>query len=148
MIWDHIHLMWLERNQDRHGREQKERAERARRRNLREIAVWHRGKPRGLLGMPGGEEPFFYSSYRRHLEKESSARAADMWLRTYRPVLVACKARAMEQRITARKYGSSNANAGIAEGHSSPGSAGDGEPAEPVLVGPDVELLGIIESIT
>ena len=109
--------MWLERNQDRHGREQKEKTERARRRSLREIAMWRRGKPRGLLGMPGGEEPFFYSSYRRHLEKESPARAAGMWqLRACRPVLAACKARAAEQRIAARKYGNSNATAGIAEG--------------------------------
>ena len=82
------------------------------------------------------------------MEKESSARAADMWLCAYRPVLVACKARAMEQRIAARKYGNSNANAGIAEGYSSPGSAGDGEPAEPALVDPDLELLDIIESVT
>ena len=140
--------MWLGRNQDRHGREQKERAERARRRSLREIAMWRRGKPRGLPGMPGGEELFFYSSYRRHLEKEPPARAAGMWLRAYRPVLVACKARAAEQRIAARQHGSSNANAGIAEGHSSPGSADGGEPAEPALAGPDVELLDIIESIT
>ena len=57
--WGRAHLAWLGRSQDRHGREQKERAGRARRRNLREIAMWHRGKPRSLLGMPGGEEPFW-----------------------------------------------------------------------------------------
>ena len=59
---------------------------------------------------------------------------------------VACKARAMGQRAAARKHGSSSANAGIAEGHSSPDSVDDGESVEPVLVGPEVELLGIIES--
>ena len=98
--------------------------------------------------MPGGEESFFYSSYRKHLEKESSARAADMWLCTYRPVLVACKARAMEQRIAARKYGKTNVNVDIAEGYSSPDSVDDGESAESALVDPDVELLDIIGSIT
>ena len=82
------------------------------------------------------------------MEKESSARAADMWLCTYRPVLVACKARAMEQRLAARKYDNSNVNADIAEGYSSPDSVDDGESVESVLVDPDVELLNIIESIT
>mgnify|MGYP003332165506 CR=1 FL=1 len=86
------------------GREQKERAERTRRRNLREIAVWHRGKGRGLLDMPSGEEPIFYSSYRRHFGKESPAREAGMWLCTYRPVLVACKARVAEKRLAEREY--------------------------------------------
>ena len=109
--------------------------------------MWRRGKPRGLLGMPGGEEPFFYSSYRRHLEKEPPARAAGARLRAYRPVLVACKARAMEQRIAARKYGNSNVNVDIAEGYSSPDSVDDGESAEPALVGPEVELLDIMESL-
>ena len=51
------------------------------------------------------------------------------------------------QQAAGRKHGSSNASAGAAGGHSSPGSAGDGEPAEPALVGPDAELLGITESI-
>ena len=82
------------------------------------------------------------------MEKESSARAADMWLCTYRPVLVACKARATEQRIAARKYGNSNVNVDIAEGYSSPDSVDDGESAEPALVDPEVELLNIMESLT
>ena len=71
-----------------------------------------------------------------------------MWLCTYRPVLVACKARAMEQRIAARKYANSNANVSIAEGYSSPDSVDDGESVESVLVDPDVELLDIMESLT
>ena len=71
-----------------------------------------------------------------------------MWLRTYRPVLVACKARAAEQRVAARKHGKPSANAGIAEGYSSPDSVDDGESVESVLVDPDVELLDIIGSIT
>ena len=40
----------------------------------------------------------------------------------------------------------SGANAGIAEGHSSPGPIGGGEPAEPALVGPGADLLGAAES--
>ena len=80
------------------------------------------------------------------MEKEPPARAAGAWLRACRPALAACKARAMEQRIAARKYGASNANAGIAEGYSSPDSVDGGEPAEPALAGPDVGLLGATES--
>ena len=98
--------------------------------------------------MAGGEEPFFCSSCRRLFVKEPPAREVGMWLRTYRPALAACKARAAEQRVAARKHGSSSASCGTAEGCSSPGSAGGGEPAEPELVDPDVDLFGIIESIS
>ena len=40
-IWGHAHLMWLERNQGRHGREPKERAGRARQKSLQEVAARH-----------------------------------------------------------------------------------------------------------
>ena len=46
-----------------------------------------------------------------------------------------------------RKHGKPSAEGAAAEGHSSPGFAADGEPAEPALVGPGIELLDIIESI-
>ena len=137
VIWDHIHLMWLERNQDRHGREPKEKAERARQRNLREIAWWHRSKECGLLGATELEESIFYSSYRKHKERESSAREVGMWLSTYRPVLAPCQARAKEQRLAERKYGKAAALGVAGGGHSSAGSAGDEEPAEPALAGPE-----------
>ena len=138
--WGHAHLMWLERNQDRHGREPKEKAERARQRSLREIAWWHRSKERGLLGAAELEEPIFYSSYRKHKEREPSAREAGMWLSTYRPALAPCQARAKEQRLAKRKYGRA-ATLGVADGgYSSADSAGDEEPAEPVLAGPEARL--------
>ena len=139
--------MWLGRSQGRHGREQKKRAERARRRSLREAAARRRGKSRGLLGLPAGEQPIFCCSCKRHFEKEPSAKEAGMWLRAYRPVLVACKARAKEQRMAERKHGKPSAGGGAAEGPSSLSSAGGGEPAEPELVDPDVDLLDIINSI-
>ena len=126
VAWDHIHLMWLERSQDRHGREQKEKAERTRQRSLREAAARHRRKERGSLGLGAADRPIFYSAHARHREKESSAREVGMWLSTYRPILVASKARAMEQRQAVRK--SSNARGATApgEGYSSADSADGG----------------------
>ena len=135
--------MWLERNQDRHGREFKERRERIRQRNLREIAMWYSHKGKGLLGITEAERAFFYSTFARHREREPSAEQAGMWLSTYRPVLVMCKARAKERLRPERKHKKSSEIRGIGEGCSSADSAGGGEPAEPMLVGPDAGLLDI-----
>lgn len=149
VAWDHIHLMWLERSQGRHGREPKERTERARQRSLREIAMWHKCKERGLLDATEAEKPLFYCGYRAHLKAESSARDVGMWLSTCtcRPVLVLREARAREQRMAKRKHGKSSGDEGTDEGHSSADFVGDGEPAEPMLVDPDAGLRGIIGSI-
>ena len=70
-----------------------------------------------------------------------------MWLSTYRPVLVLCKARAMERVRPERKHKKSSRIRSIDEGYSSADSAGDEESAEPMLVDPDTGLQDIIESI-
>ena len=60
------------------------------------------------------------------------------------PVLALCKARAREQAQPERRHKKPSRARGIGEGCSSAGSAGDEEPAEPMLAGPDAGLLGII----
>ena len=145
VIWDHIHLMWLERNQDRHGREQKEKAERARQRSLREAAARHRHKEGGNLDLGAAGRPIFCSARARHREKESSAREAGMWLSACRPALVASKARVMEQRQAMRKCSNARGATAPGEGHSSAGSADDGVPAEPIIADPEADLREVID---
>ena len=140
--------MWLERNQDRHGRESKEKTERTRQRNLREIAWWYRSKECGLIDVTELEESIFYSSYRKHKERESSAREVDMWLSTYRPVLVSCQARAKEQRMAARKYGKAVPVGAADGGYSSADSVGDEGSVESMLVDPETHLIEIIGNST
>ena len=71
-----------------------------------------------------------------------------MWLSTYRPVLASCQARAKEHRRGERKHGKA-ATLGVAGGgHSSADSAGDEEPAKPVLAGPEAHLAEAIGSST
>ena len=113
-------------------------------RSLREAAARHRHKERGNLDLDAADRSIFYSSHSRHREKESSAREVDMWLSTYRPTLVASKARVMEQRQAMRKCSNTRGAAAPDEGHSSAGSAGDGEPAEPIAAGPDAGLRNAI----
>ena len=56
--------------------------------------------------------------------------------------------RAKEQRLAERKYGKA-ATLEVADGgHSSAGSAGDEEPAEPMLAGPEAHLIEIIGNST
>ena len=109
--------------------------------------MWYRHKSQGLLGTEGEEKALFYPSFAQHKEKESPAAAVDMWLSTYRPVLVLCKARAMERVRPERKHKKSIRIRSIDEGYSSADSAGDEESVEPMLVDPDTDLQDIIESI-
>ena len=137
--------MWLRRSQGRHGREPKERRERVRQRNLREIAMWHSHKDKGLLDITEAERAFFYPTFARHKEREPSAAEVGMWLSACRPVLVLRKARAKERLRPERKHKKSSEIRGIGEGCSSEDSAGGEESAESMLVDPDADLLGIID---
>ena len=98
--------------------------------------MWHRHKERGNLDLDAADKSIFCSTHTRHREKESSAREAGMWLSTYRPILVASKTRVMEQRQAMRKYNKTGGATAPDEGHSSAGSAGGGEPAEPIIADP------------
>ena len=104
--------------------------------------MWHRHRDGGSLGLTKAERPIFYGTYARHEEKESSAREADMWLSTYRPAMVPSKARVAEQRQALRRHSKAGEAAALGEGHSSAGSGGGGEPAEPAIAGPAAGLRG------
>ena len=132
--------MWLERNTDRHGREEKDRTEIVRQRNLREISMWYRYKEEGLLDITEAEKAIFYSSYKDHTRAEDSARKVDMWLSTYRPVLIQCKLRAKEIRETEQGCESEDA----VSVYSAPDQCGDDESVESMLMDPDECALGVM----
>ena len=113
--------------------------------NLREVAMWHRHKERGNLGLAAAEKPIFCGACARHREREPPAREVGMWLSTYRPALAASKARAAEQRKAMRKYSDTAGTTAPDEGYSSAGSGGDGEPAEPAAAGPLADLQNVID---
>mgnify|MGYP003339321962 CR=1 FL=1 len=100
-----------------------------------------------LLTYPEAEKTFFYTSFVRHREREPPAAEAGAWLSTCRPVLALRKARAKERVQPERKHKKPSRARGIGEGCSSAGSAGDEEPAEPMLVDPGAGLHDATESI-
>ena len=114
-----------------------------------------------------------YSTFEEHAQAESSPREAGMWLSASRVALLQSKGRAAEARHTQRKqqrrqkkkqaqqrqqlqkeqlqkeavklqyYGREDSE--WSAGYSSADSAGDGEPAEPMILDPGDDISGLLE---
>ena len=69
IIWNDIHLVWIDRNLARHGNDEEEKREKERIQCISEITVYYNYRDDGKLGKLDTES-IFYNTIQEYLHKE------------------------------------------------------------------------------
>ena len=84
--------MWLERNKDRHGRDDLEKNEKKREQVLAELKMWYELRDEGKLQLAeAAADRIFYDTLQQHEEKKGTLARVQMWLCTFGTVLLQSK---------------------------------------------------------
>ena len=87
IIWNHIHKVWIYRNEIRHGSSFSEQLEKQRQLCVAEVSMYYDYKSSGKLSsnLP---DHIFYPTLQEHLHKESKLSELDGWLSNYRDLIL------------------------------------------------------------
>jgi len=103
--------MWVERNLARHGKEEEEKRDKERMQCINEISTYYTYRDEGKLLPADSLSTMFYVPIQEHLHRESALAQHNMWLCTYRAVILKSKtqaARDKKERERALKAAKSN----------------------------------------